>query len=250
MSKIKYFPSTTVKERVEEIVNALGWRHVNTDRVFCFKSRGSKSKYVKARCYGFPRVWQRALDQEPSYVIEVLGDYYDGLCTEHQTKLLIHELLHIPSTFSGALRNHKGCFRKEQVTQGIVEKYYQKLIHGEELVIEPRKPEPSISYSPAVTIKKRVSKIVNALNWTHIDIDRVYCFESKGTKSNRLHARCWGLPIIWQQALGLNGRYVIEVLAENFYELSKPAQDKLLINELLYIPKNFSGSIINKRKTF
>jgi predicted metallopeptidase len=53
-----------------------------------------------------PKIFQRALNLEPNYVIEVLSKYYDRLTDDEKSKVLIHELLHIPKNFSGALVPH------------------------------------------------------------------------------------------------------------------------------------------------
>jgi predicted metallopeptidase len=49
---------------------------------------------------------------------------------------------------------------------------------------------------------------------------------------------------VWQQTLGLEPAYILEVIAEKFNKLSQSDQDKVLIHELLHIPKNFSGALV------
>ena len=119
---IKFFEDKEVKARVERIVKGLKMDHIDINRVICFKSRGSKSKYVHARCWSLPKVWQKALNLKPYYIIEVIGEHYDKLSDEEKDKLLIHELLHIPKTFSGALRPHKGY-----ISNSIIENLYKRL---------------------------------------------------------------------------------------------------------------------------
>jgi predicted metallopeptidase len=233
-----------VKSRVEEIVEVLGWSHVDTNRVFCIKSAGSKSKYVHARCYSFPRILQKAFNLKPQYIIEVIAKYYDHLSEEDKYKLVIHELLHIPYTFSGALRNHKGSCRRDQVTRSVVNKCYEHFKKGINFKVagSKRRGKKSIDYFPAPDIKVRIQRIVEALDWSHISTNQVICFESKGSKKH-YPSRFHEFPRIWQQVLSLDPHYIIEVLGDNFYKFSSEDMDKWLIKELLYIPKSFSGAL-------
>ncbi len=99
--------ASDVKEDIESIVKTLDLKHVRTDRVFCYRSYGSTSRSY-ARIWAIPKIFQRALGIEPAYVIEVLAKYYDKKDDTYRKGILIHELLHIPKNFSGALLSHKG----------------------------------------------------------------------------------------------------------------------------------------------
>jgi len=125
---IKFLPAPKIKSRITRIVQALEWDYIDPDRIICFESRGTKSTRVHARCWSLPRVWQQALNLVPHYVIEVIGERFDELTEEKRDKLLIHELLHIPKTFSGALRPHKGY-----ISNSIVDKLYKQLMSNEEI---------------------------------------------------------------------------------------------------------------------
>jgi predicted metallopeptidase len=98
----------------------------------------------------------------------------------------------------------------------------------------------------APELQKEISKLVNKLDFTHIDPKKIVTFRSFGSKS-RARARIWSLPRIWQQALGVKPHYCIEVLSEKFDKLSKSEKTKILIHELLHIPKTFSGSLLPHR---
>lgn len=98
----------------------------------------------------------------------------------------------------------------------------------------------------APDIQNTVKKIINSLSMTHIDAERIICFRSNGSTS-RARARIWSLPRVWQQALDLPAYYIIEVIAHHFDKLSTGDQDRVLIHELLHIPKNFSGSLVPHR---
>lgn len=77
---------------------------------------------------------------------------------------------------------------------------------------------------------------------------RVFCFESVGS-SSRAIARIWSLPRIWQQALNTPAGYCLEIISEKFNRMSPSEQEKVLIHELLHIPKSFSGSLVAHRNS-
>lgn len=95
-----------IKSRIEQISITLELDYLNTDRIFCYRSEGSTSR-AYARTWSFPKIFQDALSVEPAYVIEVLNKYFDKLNYDQQTQVLIHEILHIPKNFSGALLPHR-----------------------------------------------------------------------------------------------------------------------------------------------
>jgi predicted metallopeptidase len=90
-------------------------------------------------------------------------------------------------------------------------------------------------------IKQRVSGLVAALGMGHVDLSRLVCVRSKGSKSRRTIARCYALSKIWQLALDIDAHYVIEVIPEKFDRLNREDQDKVLLHELLHIPFSFGG---------
>lgn len=98
----------------------------------------------------------------------------------------------------------------------------------------------------APDIKKQIEKIVDSLSLNYIDSKRIVCFRSTGSVS-RARARIWSLPRVWQQALNIPAHYIIEVIDRHFDKLSRDDQDRILIHELLHIPKNFSGALVPHR---
>ncbi len=94
-----------VQEKVEDIVQTLEAGHINQYRLICMRSFGNKAR-AYARIWNLPDIWQKALDVKAFYVIEVLHEHFDRQSEEEKEKTLIHELLHIPKTFSGALLAH------------------------------------------------------------------------------------------------------------------------------------------------
>lgn len=114
---MRYCPATDVKSLLEEITYKLGFSHVLIDRVLCLRSKGSKAKHTIARIHGLSRVWQRALAVKAHYVIEVISERYDGLTQEEKEKVIIHELLHVPKSFQGGFRHHRGWITSKRVTE-------------------------------------------------------------------------------------------------------------------------------------
>ena len=60
-----------------------------------------------ARIWSLPKIWQKALDVEAHYIIEAVSENFDDLSEEDKKRTILHELMHIPKTFSGAVLSHK-----------------------------------------------------------------------------------------------------------------------------------------------
>ena len=99
----------------------------------------------------------------------------------------------------------------------------------------------AIKYFLDFEIKQKVKDIVEKLEMNHIDLSRVECVRSVGSKARRTIARCHALSKIWQKAFGIKGRYVIEVISENYDKLPDSEKEKVLIHELLHIPFSMGG---------
>jgi len=112
---LEYLEAPDVKRLVNEIVDSLDLFHVVPQFVYCYRSKGSKSRRAVARIHGLGKIWQEALVRPPAYVIEVISERYDSLSEEEKEKTMIHELLHIPKGFSGGFRPHKGYINRKQV---------------------------------------------------------------------------------------------------------------------------------------
>ena len=115
-----------IKARIEAIVARGQFPHITTIDLHCFRSKGSKAR-AYARIWSLPKIWQQALSLRPAYCLEVISEHFDKMNIEEQTKVLIHELMHIPQTFSGALLSHKHPYRK--INNRTVNQLFDKLFH-------------------------------------------------------------------------------------------------------------------------
>jgi len=114
-----------VRADLKKILKTIDLPHIQLDRIFIYRTNGSKAR-AYARTWGFPKIFQEALKVQPAYVIEVLSRYYDKLPSDEQKRVLIHELLHIPKNFSGALLPHQTKHRKMHTVVNRLFKEYQK----------------------------------------------------------------------------------------------------------------------------
>jgi predicted metallopeptidase len=120
---MEFKKANDIQKKVEEIVSNLNLSYIDTRKITCFRSTGSCSRAI-ARIWSFPKIWQQALKIPPNYAIEVITEKFDRLKKEEKIKVLIHEILHIPKTFSGALRPHRtGTF---VLNQKVVNRLYRE----------------------------------------------------------------------------------------------------------------------------
>ena len=97
-----------------------------------------------------------------------------------------------------------------------------------------------MKYVDAPDLKERMIDIVNTLNLDHVNVDRVGCMRGFGSSTRRTIARCHALGKLMQKAMEVDAFYAIEFL-ERFDRLKKDEQDKVIIHELMHIPKTFGG---------
>ena len=97
-----------------------------------------------------------------------------------------------------------------------------------------------MKYHEAPDLQERMTHIVTTLGLEHIDITRVKCFRSHGSSTKRTIARCHTVGKLMQKAMNMPAHYAIEFL-ELFERLSQKEQDKVIIHELMHIPKTFGG---------
>jgi predicted metallopeptidase len=97
-----------------------------------------------------------------------------------------------------------------------------------------------MKYEFAEDIQK-IAEEISRMLFPHIDLSNVKCFRSRGTSSRGTIARCHGLSKIMQKAIGIRAVYVLEFLSERFDKLDHEEQIKIIIHELMHIPKSFGG---------
>ena len=114
-----------VRNDLEHVLGVIDLPHIDMSRIFCYRTTGSKVR-AYARTWAFPKIFQSALKVKPAYVIEVLTNHYDKLGQDEQKKVLIHELLHIPKNFSGALLPHRTRSRNLHSLANQLFKEYKK----------------------------------------------------------------------------------------------------------------------------
>ena len=97
-----------------------------------------------------------------------------------------------------------------------------------------------MKYEFAPDIQIIAEKVCQAL-FPHVKIERIKCFRSYGTSTKGTIARCHALGKLMQAAIGIRAIYALEFLTERFEKLSKEEQLKVIIHELMHIPKTFGG---------
>ena len=97
-----------------------------------------------------------------------------------------------------------------------------------------------MKYEDAPDLFERMKEIVSFLGMNHVDVLRVKCLRSFGSSTRRILARCHALGKLMQKAMKTNAFYAVEFL-ERFDKLDRREQDKVIIHELMHIPKSFGG---------
>jgi predicted metallopeptidase len=121
---MEYIDAPDIRQKMEHIVQTVGMEHVDLTRVACYRSKGSSTRRIIARCHGLPKVMQLGLNTRAFYVIEMISERFDRMSPDDQTEVLIHELMHIPKNFGGGFRQHDFVCRRE--VQKVHKLYKQK----------------------------------------------------------------------------------------------------------------------------
>lgn len=98
----------------------------------------------------------------------------------------------------------------------------------------------SIKYQYAPDLQEKANEISNLL-FPHFKIDNINCLRSYGSSSRRTIARCHALGKVMQMAMKTDAFYAIEFISERFDRMPEQEQIKVMIHELMHIPKSFGG---------
>ncbi len=88
---------------------------------------------------------------------------------------------------------------------------------------------------------QRIAEEISRILFPYIKIENVKCFRSYGTSSRRTIARCHTIGKLMQKALNIRAYYVLEFLSERFDRFDEEEKIKVIIHELMHIPKSFGG---------
>ena len=94
-------------------------------------------------------------------------------------------------------------------------------------------------FSQDFTLKAR--ELAKELGFNHIELDRISCIVSRGSKTRRTIARIHSLGKALQEGMQSQPCYVIELISEKFNSLPEEEKIKVLIHELMHIPHSFGG---------
>ena len=82
---------------------------------------------------------------------------------------------------------------------------------------------------------------ISKLLFPHVVIESIKCFRSYGSSTKGTIARCHALGKVMQKAIGVEAHYALEFLSERFDKLDEKEKIKIIIHELMHIPKTFGG---------
>lgn len=106
-----YEKAPDIKKQIDLLIKRLELTHIKEKSIHCIRSFDAKTR-AYARIWGMAKVFKEVVGIEPHYIIEVNAKRFDKLPDREKVKTLIHELMHIPKTFSGALLFHRGKYHR------------------------------------------------------------------------------------------------------------------------------------------
>ncbi|RMD45777.1 metallopeptidase [Candidatus Pacearchaeota archaeon] len=106
-----------------------------------------------------------------------------------------------------------------------------------------------IKYFEAPDIEEIAKEMVALLGWRHIHLEDVAFVRSFGSTARYTIARCHSLGRAMQVGMKRKrGFYLIEVISEKFDKLPDDEKKKVILHELMHIPKSFGGGFVHHNK--
>ncbi len=106
-----YIRLAEVEADLKNAVARHGIGHLLSVDIAVVYNPNSRSRAV-ARIWGLNKIFQEVYGLRPLYVVELLRHFAELSC-EARVRAVAHELAHIPSTGSGALRPHNRYFWRD-----------------------------------------------------------------------------------------------------------------------------------------
>ena len=108
-----------------------------------------------------------------------------------------------------------------------------------------------MKYEDAPDLQEKAEEISKMI-FPHVQLDHVKCFRSYGTSSRGTVARCHTMGKLMQKALNVKAFYALEFISERFDKMSEEEKLKVIIHELMHIPRAFGGgfkhhNVVNDR---
>lgn len=108
---MKYEIAHDIKHQIDYLIDNLDFSYIKPQNIYCIRSLDAKTR-AYARIWGMAKLFKEVCGIEPHYIIEVNAKKFDKLNDRDKIKTLIHELMHIPKTFSGSLLPHRGRYHR------------------------------------------------------------------------------------------------------------------------------------------
>jgi predicted metallopeptidase len=97
-----------------------------------------------------------------------------------------------------------------------------------------------MKYELAPDLQNKAEEI-SKIMFPHIKLERIKCFRSYGSSSRGTIARCHALGKILQKTIGVEAYYALEFISERFDKMNEEEKIKVIMHELMHIPKTFGG---------
>ncbi|KKP66150.1 MAG: Metallopeptidase-like protein [Candidatus Roizmanbacteria bacterium GW2011_GWC2_35_12] len=120
---MKYKLAPEIRRQIRTLIKELKFTHIKPNQIHCIRSFDAKTR-AYARIWGMSRLFNEVAGLKPNYIIEVINQRFEKLTPREKIKTLIHELMHIPKTFSGALLSHRGPHH--EINDSAIEKILKK----------------------------------------------------------------------------------------------------------------------------